>query len=41
MTDYGCGRCDCHHEMVDFQAEKKAALQFWGDAPSESSTNAD
>jgi hypothetical protein len=24
-----------------FQAEKKAALQFWGDAPSESSTNAD
>jgi hypothetical protein len=18
MTDYGCGRCDGHHEMVDF-----------------------
>jgi len=24
-----------------FQAEKKAALQFWGDAPSKFSTNAD
>jgi hypothetical protein len=23
MTDYGCGRCDCHHEMVDFRLRKK------------------
>jgi hypothetical protein len=29
------------HRNGRFQAEKKAALQFWGDAPSESSTNAD
>ena len=23
MTDYGCGRCDCHHQMVDFRLRKK------------------
>src|SRR5262249_17308401 len=23
MTDYGCGRCDCHHEMVEFRLRKK------------------
>jgi hypothetical protein len=23
MPDYGFSRCDSHHEMIDFQAQKK------------------
>jgi hypothetical protein len=26
MPDYGFGRCDGHHEMIDFRLEKKQRL---------------
>jgi hypothetical protein len=28
MPDYGFGRCDDHHEMVDFRLEKSSGLRL-------------
>jgi hypothetical protein len=27
LADYGFGRCDGHHEMIDLQLRKKTTLQ--------------